>query len=71
MRSGPLPRDAALRKTGDVVHSRWLTTGSTFLYFLTRKHWLEWALYTRLETIVTYLVSLYFHLFSLIKVKHS
>jgi hypothetical protein len=33
VRSGHLPRDVALRKTGEIVHSRWLTTGSTFLDF--------------------------------------
>ena len=71
MRSGHLPRYVALRKTGEIVHSKWLTTGSTFLDLWTRKHGLEGELYTRLETIVTYLVSVYVHMFFLIKVKHS
>ena len=71
VRSGQLPRDVALRKTGRIVHSRWLTTGSTFLDMWTRQHGLEGELLKRLETIVTYLVSLYFPMFFLIKVKHS
>ena len=71
VRSGDLPRDVALRKTGEIVHSRWLTTGSTFLDMWTRDHGLEGELCTRLETIVIYLVSVYFPMFFLIKVKHS
>ena len=53
------------------MHSRWLTTGSTFLDMWTRHHGLEGELFTRLETIIIYLVSLYFPMFFLIKVKHS
>ena len=51
--------------------SRWLTTGSTFLDMWTRHHGLEGELLDRLETIIIYLVSLYFPMFFQIKVKHS
>ena len=71
VRSGILPREVALRKTGEIVHSRWLTTGSTFVDMWTRDHGLKGELYDRLETIVTYCVSVYFPMFFLIKVKHS
>ena len=71
VRSGHLPRDVALRKTGEIVHCRWLTTGSTFLDMWTREHGLEGELLIRLENIVIYLVSDYFPMHFLIKVKHS
>ena len=32
-RSGHLPRDVALRKSGKIVHSRWVTTAQTFVEF--------------------------------------
>ena len=71
VRSGILPRDVELRKTGEIVHSRWLTTGSTFLDMWMKEHGLTGELYDRLETIVIYEVSLYFPMFFLLKVKHS
>ena len=71
VRTGVLPRDLSLRKTGKCVHSRWLNTGDAFLELWMKKHGLHGELYARLETIVTYLVSVYFPMFFLIKVKHS
>ena len=70
-RLGFLPWDVALWKTEEIVHSRWLTTGSTFLDMWTRHHGLEGELFTRLETIIIYLVSLYFPMFFLSIVKYS
>ena len=71
VRSGVLPRDVALRKTGKIVHCRWLTTGSTFLDMYMKEHSLEGELLDRLNTIVIYLVTVYFPMFFRIKVMHS
>jgi hypothetical protein len=40
-RSGHLPRDVALRKSGKIVHSRWVTTAETFVEFWQSHHGLE------------------------------
>jgi hypothetical protein len=70
-RTGILPRDVALRKSGTIVHSRWLTTAQTFLEMWESQHGLEGDLVQRLETIVTFIVSLYCPMWFNIKVKHS
>ena len=38
-RNGHLPRDIALRKSGKIVHSRWVTTAETFVEFWQSDHW--------------------------------
>ena len=70
-RTGILPRDVALRKSGPIVHSRWLTTALTFLQMWESEHNLEGELLLRLETIVTFIVSVYCPMWFSIKVKHS
>ena len=70
VRSGNLPRKLALRKTGKMVHSRWLTFAEAILLY-TSKHGLSGELLLRLETVVTYIVSVYGLMWFQIKVKHS
>ena len=59
VRSGVLTRDVALCKSGPICHSRWLTTAETFIELYQSDHGLEGELLQRLETIVTYIVSVY------------
>lgn len=70
-KTGILPREVALCKSGNVVHSRWLTTAETFLELWESNHGLEGELYDRLEKIVTFIVSVYGPMWFNIKVKHS
>ena len=70
-RTGHLPRDVALRKSGTIVHSRWVTTAQTFLEMWQSYHSLDGDLLERLETIVTFIVSVYCPMWFNIKVKHS
>ena len=68
VRSGVLPRDVALCKSGPICHSRWLTTAETFIELYQSDHGLEGELLQRLETIVTYIVSVYCPMWFEIKV---
>ena len=70
-RTGILPRDVALSKSGNIVHSRWLTTAETFLEMWESEHGLEGELLQRLETIITFIVSEYCPMWFDIKMKHS
>ena len=70
-KTGILPREVALCKSGTIVHSRWLTTAETFLEMWESEHGLEGELLEKLETIVTYIVSVYGNMWFDIKVKHS
>ena len=56
-RSGNLSRDVALSKSGPIVHSRWLTTAETFLEMWEFQHGINGELLQRLETIVTFIVT--------------
>ena len=71
VRSGYLPRDVALRTGGSLVHSRWLTFASELCMLWMSKHGLTGALFERLETVVTYIVSVYAPLWFEIKAQHS
>ena len=71
VRSGHLPRDVALRKAGKIVHSRWLNTATTFVEMWQSHHGLKGDLLDRLETIVTYIVTVYCPMWFNIKVRHS
>ena len=71
VRSGVLTRDVALCKSGPIVHSRWVTTAETFIEMYQSDHGLEGELLQRLETIVTYIVTVYCPMWFEIKVKHS
>ena len=71
VRSGILPRELALRKTGNMVHSRWLTFAEAVLLLWMSQHGLTGELLQRLETIVTYIVSVYALMWFRIKVHHS
>ena len=70
-KSGVLPRDVALRNTGQIVHSRWVTTATTFVQMWQSEHRLEGEMLARLEKIVTYIVSVYCPMWFNLKVKHS
>ena len=70
-RSGHLPRDVALRKAGKIVHSRWLNTATTFVEMWQSHHGLKGDLLDRLETIVTFIVTVYCPMWFNIKVRHS
>lgn len=69
--SGHLPRDVALRKSGHIVHSRWVTTAETFIEFWQSEHGLQGELLKRLELVVTFIVSVYCPMWFNIKVNHS
>ena len=69
--SGHLSRELALRKTGNMVHSRWLTFAEAVLLLWMSKHKLTGELLQRLKDVVTYIVSLYGPMWFEIKVKHS
>ena len=71
VRSGKLERKLGLRKTGNMVHSRWLTFAEAVLLLWMSKHRLSGELLQRLETIVIYIVSVYGLMWFQIKVKHS
>ena len=71
VKTGILPKDVALYKPGPIVHSRWLTFADTFLQMYMSKHKLEGELLLRLETIVTYIVSVYCPMWFRIKANHS
>ena len=71
VKSGVLPKDVALRKSGPIVHSRWLTTAETFLEMWQKNHGLEGELLERLRTIVTFIVSEYCPMWFKIKAKYS
>ena len=71
VRSGHLPRDIALRKVGTMVHSRWLTFAEHLCLLWMSKHGLTGEMFDRLETIVTYLVSVYIPMWFQIKVNSS
>ena len=71
VRSGKLERKLGLRKTGNMVHSRWLTFAEAVLLLWMSKHGLSGELLQRLETIVIYIVSVYGLMWFQIKVKHS
>lgn len=70
-KTGHLTRDVALSKSGPIVHSRCLTAADTFLKMYQSKHGLEGDLLQRLETIVTYIVTIYCPMWFTIKMKHS
>ena len=69
--TGKLTRDVALCKSGPIVHSRWLTTAETLLKMYQSKHRLEDDLSKRLETIVTYIITVYCPMWFTIKIKNS
>lgn len=71
VRSGNLPRELALRKTGKMVHSRWLTFAEVVLLLWMSRHGLSGELLQRLEIVVTYIVSVYAPMWFNIKVRHS
>ena len=71
VRTGNLPREVALRKGGAMVHSRWLTFAEHILQLWMSDHGLTGELLERLETIVTYIVSVYVPMWFQIKVRHS
>ena len=68
MRSGVLTMDVALCKSGPICHSRWVTTADTIIELYQSDHGLEGELLQRLETIVTYIVSVYCPMWFEIKV---
>ena len=71
IRSGHLPRDVALRKVGTMVHSSWLTFAENLSLLWMSKYGLTGEMLDRLETIVTYLVSVYIPMWFQIKVHSS
>lgn len=71
VKTGQLTRDVGLTKAGPIVHSRWLTTADSILKLYMSKHKLEGVLLERLETIVTYIVTIYCPMWFEIKRKHS
>ena len=71
VKTGTLPREVALYKSGPVVHSRWLTFADTTLQMYMSNHKLEGELLERLETIVSYIVSVYCPMWFTIKANHS
>ena len=71
VKTGKLSRDVAICQSGNIVHSRWLTTAEAFLKMYQSKHGLEGELLKRLETIVTYISSVYCYMWFRIKSKHS
>ena len=54
-----------------IVHSRWLNTATTFVEMWQSHHGLKGDLLDRLETIVTYIVTVYCPMWFNIKVRHS
>ena len=69
--TGVLPRDVALRKSGKMGHSRWLTMAETCIEMWQSEHGLEGELLERLRTLVTFIVTVYCQMWFQIKVKHS
>ena len=71
VKTGILPREVALYKSGPVVHSRWLTFADTMLKMYMSDHKLDGELLERLETIVSYIVGVYCPMWFSIKANHS
>ena len=67
-RTGELSLALGAKKCGAIVHSRWVTTAEAFLFLWFSEHGLEGELLERLETIVTFIVQVYHHMYFKIKV---
>ena len=71
VRTGKLSQELASKKCGNLVHSRWLTTGEALLFLWMSHHGLEGEVLKKLELIVTFVVQVYQHMYFEIKVKHA
>ena len=69
--SGQMSKELAGLKCGSLNHARWLTTAEALLMLWTRKHGLEGEDLTRFESIINFVVNIYFRLYFDIKVKNS
>ena len=63
VRSGKLCKQLGTKKSGNICHSRWLTTGEAVIFLWVSKHGLEGELLYRLEIITTFVVQVYHHMY--------
>lgn len=71
VRTGKLSKELGTKKSGNICHSRWLTTGEAILFLWVSHHGLEGELLDRLRIIATFVVQVYHHMYFEIKVKHG
>ena len=71
IRSGKLSPELARRKCGEIVHSRWLTTGEALMLLWMSDHQFTGITLRKLRFIVNFVVNIYFPMFFEIKVKHK
>ena len=71
VRTGKLSKELGTKKSGNICHSRWLTTGEAVLFLWVSHHGLEGELLERLRIIATFVVQVYHHMYYEIKVKHG
>lgn len=71
LRDGELSSELASRKCGNIVHSRWLTTGQSLMMLYMSDHHLTGEDLRKLNLIVNFVANVYLPMFYEIKVKHS
>ena len=71
IRSGKLSPELASMKCGNIVHSRWLTTGQSIMMLWMSEHTFKGETLRKLRMIVNFVCNVYFPMFFEIKVKHS
>ena len=70
MKTGTLSLELANTKCGPLNQSRWLTTGLAFMMLWMRHHGVKGETLAKFETIIKFIISVYFNLYFQIKVKH-
>ena len=63
VRSEKLYKQLGTKKSGNICHSRWLTTGEAVIFLWVSEHGLEGDLLYRLEIITTFVVQVYHHMY--------
>ena len=71
LRTGELRSELANRKCGNIVHSRWLTTGQSLIMLYMSNHDLTGENLRKFNLIVNFVANVYLPMFYEIKVKHS
>ena len=71
LRTGELRSELANRKCGNIVHSRWLTTGQSLIMLYMSNHDLTGETLRKFNLIVNFVANVYLPMFYEIKVKHS
>ena len=71
IRSGELSPELSSIKFGNIVHSRWLTTGQSIMMLWMSEHTFKGEILQKFRMIFDFVCNVYFQMFFEIKVKHS